>query len=116
MKRRVVVTGMGAVTPVGNTVTETWEAILAGKNGIDYITQFDVSQMKVKIAGEVKNLDVDNYLDPRESRRLDRVAIFALIASIQAYEQAGLENANINRDRFGVFVASGIGGMQTINE
>ena len=115
MKRRVVVTGMGAVTPVGNTVAETWDAIVAGKNGIDFITRCDTSHMKVKIAGEVKNLDVDKYIDPRESRRLDRTAIFALIASKQAYEEAGLPAADFDRDRFGVFVTSGIGGLETIN-
>ena len=76
MKRRVVVTGLGAVTPVGNTVQETWEAIKNGKNGIDDITLFDVSNMKVKIAAEVKNLDVDAYLDKREAKRLDRSIVF----------------------------------------
>jgi 3-oxoacyl-[acyl-carrier-protein] synthase II len=116
MNRRVVITGMGAVTPVGNTVAETWEAIVNGKNGIGFITQFDTSNCKVKIGGEVKNLDVDKYIDPREARRMDRAAIFALIAATEAYADAGLENAAVDRDRFGVFVTSGIGGMQTINE
>lgn len=106
---------MGAVTPVGNTVAETWDAVVNGKNGIDYITQFDVSKMKVRIGGEVKNLDIGKYLELREARRLDRAGIFALIAATQAYEDAGLEGADIDRDRFGVFVTSGIGGMQTIN-
>lgn len=115
MKRRVVVTGMGAVTPIGNTVAQAWEAVLAGKCGIDFITLFDVTDLKVKVAGEVKNLDISKYLDPREARRLDRVAIFAQVAAAQAYNDAGLGNADIDRHRFGVMVSSGIGGMETIN-
>lgn len=116
MKRRVVITGLGAVTPVGNTVDEMWDSLLQGKCGIDFIKQFDASNMKVKIAAEVKDLDVDKYLDPREARRLDRTMILGLIASTQAYEDADLTNAEFDHNRFGVFMASGIGGLSTINE
>ena len=116
MKRRVVVTGLGAVTPVGNTVQETWEAIKNGKNGIDDITLFDVSNMKVKIAAEVKNLDVDAYLDKREAKRLDRSIVFGLIGAMQAYEDARLSDEDYDPYRFGVFVSSGIGGLGTIHE
>lgn len=116
MKRRVVVTGLGAVTSVGNNVQDMWEAIKAGKNGIDYITLFDTSDMKVKIAGEVKNLNPEDYLDKRDVKRLDRTIILGLIAAQEAYQDAGLDKAEINRSRFGTFVASGIGGLNTINE
>ncbi|NLC95883.1 MAG: beta-ketoacyl-[acyl-carrier-protein] synthase II, partial [Bacilli bacterium] len=85
MKRRVVVTGLGAVTSVGNNVQDMWEAIKAGKNGIDYITLFDTSDMKVKIAGEVKNLNPEDYLDKRDVKRLDRTIILGLIAAQEAY-------------------------------
>lgn len=116
MKRRVVVTGLGVVSPVGNNVEEMWESLINGKNGIDFITQFDTSNMKVKIAGEVKNLDVDQYLEPREAKRLDRTMILGLVAAEQAYQSAGLAKSSIDHDRFGVFVSSGIGGLNTINE
>lgn len=117
MKRRVVVIGMGAVTPVGNTVDEMWEGLINGKNGIDFITQFDTSNIKVKIAGEVKNLNSDLYLDPRESRRLDRTTLLALCAATQAYDDSKLANdESLDRDRFGVFVTSGIGGINTISD
>jgi len=116
MKRRVVITGLGAVTSVGNNVKDTWEAIKAGKNGIDYITLFDTSNMKVKIAGEVKNLNPEDFLDKRDAKRLDRAIIFGLIAAQEAYLQAGLDKARINPYRFGTFMASGIGGLGTIND
>lgn len=116
MKRRVVITGMGAVTPVGNNVNEMWENIVNGKNGIDFITQFDTSNMKVKIGGEIKNLDPSLFLDPREYRKLDRVMMLGLVAATQAYQDSQLENADIDHDRFGTFVTSGIGGINTIVE
>ena len=114
MKRRVVVTGMGAITPLGHNVKDTWEQAKQGKNGIDFITLFDASEMKVKIAAEVKDLDPTDYIDKRESKRLDRTIILALIAAQEAYQDSGLENAEIDRDRFGVYVTSGIGGLGTI--
>jgi 3-oxoacyl-[acyl-carrier-protein] synthase II len=116
MKRRVVITGLGAVTSVGNNVEETWEGIKNGKNGISPITLFDTEDMKVKIAGEVKGLDFEQFLDKREIKRLDRVIILGLIASHEAYYDANLENLEIDPYRFGTFVASGIGGLGTIVE
>lgn len=116
MKRRVVITGMGVLSPVGNTVDEMWEALLAGKNGIDKITQFDASNMKVQIAGEVKNFEPEKYLDPKEFRKMDRTLIFGLVAATQAYQDSGLENVEFNKYRFGTFVTSGIGGINTIKE
>lgn len=116
MKRRVVITGLGVVCPVGNNVSEMWESLVNGKHGIDFITQFDTTNMKVKIAGEVKDLNIEEYLDPKEAKRLDRTMIFGLVAAEQAYNSANLQNAQIDRDRFGVFVSSGIGGLNTINQ
>jgi 3-oxoacyl-[acyl-carrier-protein] synthase II len=116
MKRRVVVTGLGAVTPVGNTVTEMWENIKNGKNGIDYITLFDTSHMKVKIAAEVKDLNPETVLDKREAKRLDRSMVLGLLAAHEAYEDSGLGQVEFDHDRFGVFVSSGIGGLGTIHE
>lgn len=116
MKRRVVVTGLGSVTAVGHNVNDTWEAIKNGKNGISEITLFDTTDMKVKIAGEVKNLNPEDYLDKREAKRLDRAIIFGLIAAKEAYIDANLENAEIDPFRFGTFIASGIGGLGTIVE
>lgn len=116
MKRRVVITGLGAVSPVGNNVNDMWEAIKAGKNGIDYIKSFDTSNMRVKIAGEIKNLDFGDYLDPKEYRRNDRVVALGLIAAKEAYLDSNLDDAEFDRYRFGTFVSSGIGGVGTIYE
>ena len=111
--RRVVITGMGAVTSLGNTPEELFENLIEGKNGIAPITHFDASGIKVRIAGEVKNFNPDVYLDPSITRRLDPAFIYALVASKQAYDEAHLPES-INRDRFGVYVSSGIGGLTTI--
>lgn len=116
MKRRVVITGMGVLTPIGNTVEEMWESLQKGKNGIDKITLFDASNMKVQIAGEVKNLEPEAYLEPKEYKKIDRTMLLGLISAIQAYKDAGLENAEFDHDRFGTFVTSGIGGISTIKE
>ncbi len=113
MMRRVVITGMGAVTSLGNTPEELFQNLIEGKNGIAAITHFDASGIKVRIAGEVKNFNPDGYLDPSITRRLDPSFIYALVASKQAYQQAALPES-INRDRFGVYVSSGIGGLTTI--
>ena len=114
MSRRVVVTGMGALTPIGNTADEMWAAAKAGKCGIDFIKIMDVSYHKVKIAGEIKNLDVEQYLDKREIRKMSRYCQFVMVAAKQAYNMSGLANAEIDHDRFGVVVSSGIGGLGTI--
>ncbi|MDX9691371.1 MAG: beta-ketoacyl-ACP synthase II [Acholeplasmataceae bacterium] len=116
MKRRVVVTGMGLVSPVGNTVEESFANLIAGKNGIDFITLFDTTTSKVKIAGEVKNLNFEDFLDRKEIKRSDRVMSLAMIATKEAYAQAKLEGADFDHYRFGTFVGSGIGGLNTIYE
>ncbi len=116
MKRRVVVTGLGAVTPVGNNVNDMWESIKNGKNGIAPITLFDASNMKVKIAGEVKDLDIEKYLEKKEAKRLDRSIILGIVAAQEAYDDANLANIEVDPYRFGTFVSSGIAGLGTINE
>ena len=116
MKKRVVITGMGLLSPVGNTVEESFNNLIAGKNGIDFITLADATNWKVKIAGEIKSLNLEDFLDRKEIKRSDRVMSLAMIAAEEAYQQAKLEGANIDRYRFGVFVGSGIGGLNTIFE
>ncbi|OJU09088.1 MAG: beta-ketoacyl-[acyl-carrier-protein] synthase II [Clostridiales bacterium 43-6] len=111
--KRVVVTGMGAVTPLGNNVDEFWENIKAGKNGIGPITQFDTEDFKVKIAAEVKNLDMSLYMDKKEERRSDRFCQLGMAAAIQAYEDSGLNEDTIDPYELAVIVGSGIGGMTT---
>ena len=114
MQRRVVITGVGAVTPVGNDVPTMWENMLKGVNGIAPITLFDTSNSKVKIAGEVKSLEVEKYIDARQASRLDRAIILGLIAATQAYVQSQLSASDYDPYRFGTFVTSGIGGLTTI--
>ncbi|MBE5926282.1 MAG: beta-ketoacyl-[acyl-carrier-protein] synthase II [Lachnospiraceae bacterium] len=111
--RRVVITGMGAVTPIGNSVSDTWESIKAGKCGIDKITHYDVSNRKVKVAGEVKNLNFEDYIDKKELRKMDKFCAFALIAAREAVEDSGIK-FETDSDRCGVIVSSGIGGLGTI--
>ena len=114
MKRRVVVTGMGVVSPIGNTVDELWESIEQGRCGIDKITHFDTTDFKVKLAAEVKNLDMEAYFSKRDLKFNDRFTQFARIASKQAVIDSALDLEAINLDRMGVLIASGIGGIQTI--
>ncbi|MDY0074452.1 MAG: beta-ketoacyl-ACP synthase II [Acholeplasmataceae bacterium] len=116
MKRRVVVTGMGLLSPVGNTVETSFNNMLAGKNGIDFITLFDASQDKVKIAGEVKNLNFEDFLDKKEIKRSDRVTNLALVAAQEAINQANFMHNTYDPYRIGTFVGSGIGGLNTIFE
>ena len=113
-KRRVVITGMGLVSPVGNDVESSFKALVEGKNGIDFITLMDASEWKVKIAGEVKNLNFEDYIDKKEIRRADRVTNLGLVAATQAFEQSKLDLDKMDPFRFGTFVGSGIGGLTTI--
>jgi 3-oxoacyl-[acyl-carrier-protein] synthase II len=115
-RRRVVVTGLGIVCPVGNTVAEAWSSILAGKSGITRITRFDASQLSSQIAGEVKNFDPATYLSPKEVRRMDRFIHLGLAAGIQAIKDSGLEVNESNAERVGVNIGSGIGGLPMIEE
>lgn len=114
MGRRVVVTGMGCLSPVGNNVQETWDSLLAGKSGAGEITLFDASQHKTRFAAEVKGFDPVSLFGSKEARRMDRFTQFATAATQEALEQAGLKIDETNRDRIGVLIGSGIGGIGTI--
>ena len=115
-KQRVVVTGLGVVAPVGNTVETYWEALLAGKNGIDRITHFDASRHDSQIAGEVKDFDPHQYLERKQAKRMDRFAQFGLVASIQALDDAQLEITELNADQVGVMIGTGIGGIKVLED
>ena len=115
-RRRVVVTGLGIVSPVGNTVAETWQNIVAGKSGIARITRFDASTFASQIAGEVKNFDVATYLSPKEARRMDVFIHYGMAAGVQAFKDAGIEVTEQNADRIGVNIGSGIGGLSMIED
>jgi 3-oxoacyl-[acyl-carrier-protein] synthase II len=116
MKRRVVVTGMGAVTPVGNSVAEFWEALRAGKSGIDRVTKFDPADFATRIAGEVKNFDPLNYIDKKEARRMDTAEQYSIATSQQAYDDAKLNSDSFDPCRAGVVIGSGIGGIETLEK
>ncbi len=111
--KRVVVTGMGALTPLGNSVDEYWNGLINGVSGADMITLFDASKFRTKFACEVKNFDPTQFLDRKEARKIDRFTQFALVVSDQAMADAGLTKDNINPDRIGVVLGSGIGGLIT---
>ena len=111
--KRVVVTGMGAITPLGNTVDDYWEGLVNGVSGAAMITQFDASKFRTKFACEVKGFEPTQWLDKKEARKIDRFTQFALVVSDQAMADAGLDKENINADRVGVVFASGIGGLIT---
>ncbi|MBC6490610.1 beta-ketoacyl-ACP synthase II [Flavihumibacter stibioxidans] len=111
--KRVVVTGMGALTPVGNTLEEYWNGLINGVPGAANITSFDASKFKTRFACEVKNFDATQYLDRKEARKIDRFTQFALVVSDEAMADAGLNKENINPDRIGVVFGSGIGGLIT---
>ncbi len=115
-RRRVVVTGLGIVSPVGNTVAEAWEGIVAGRNGIGPITRFDASAFKSRMAGEVKGFDIGAYLSPKEARRMDAFIHYGMAAGIQAIRDAGLEVTPDNAERIGVNIGSGIGGLPMIED
>ena len=112
--RRVVVTGLGAITPIGNSVSQMWESVKAGKCGIDKITLFDTTDRKVTLAGEVKNYVPEEFLDKREARKMDRYVQFAMAAANEAMKDAGLDMKKEDTSRCGCIVSSGIGGLGTI--
>lgn len=114
--KRVVVTGLGALTPLGKSVPEYWDGLVNGVSGAGPITQFDTSKFKTKFACELKDFEPTNYLDRKEARKIDRFTQLALIASDQAVEDAGINKANVDVDRVGVIFASGIGGLITFQE
>jgi len=115
-RRRVVITGLGIVCPIGNTVAEAWSSVLAAKSGIGRITHFDPGLLSSRIAGEVKNFDVAAYLSPKEARRMDRFIHLGIAAGVQALKDSGLEVTETNAVRIGVNIGSGIGGLPMIEE
>src|SRR5512141_1460846 len=113
-RRRVVVTGVGLISPVGNGVEESWSALVAGKSGIGPITLFDASTFHTRIAGEVKGFDPEQWMDRKEVRRNDRFIHFALAAGDMAMKDSGLDMARTNPERVGVVIGSGLGGLSTL--
>ena len=116
MERRVVVTGIGAVTPIGNTTAEFWAGIKAGKCGIDEITKVDTSDLKVKLAAEVKNYNPEDYFDRRTARRMDLYSQYAVVASREALKDSGITAENTDMNRVGTIIGSGIGGLNTMEK
>jgi 3-oxoacyl-[acyl-carrier-protein] synthase II len=114
MKQRVVITGLGVLSPVGNDAGEFWRALLEGRNGIQRIERFDPSDFDSHIAGELKGFDPGAHLDAKEVRRTDRFVQYALVASQQAFDHSGLDKDKIDPNRFAVIIGSGIGGIQTL--
>ena len=114
MKRRVVITGLGAITPVGNNVNDFWNSIKEGRNGIDVITHFDTSDFKVKLAAEVKDFKAENYMDRKQAKRMDRFSQFAIAATKEALLDSKLDLENYDKERISIIFGSGIGGIETI--
>ena len=113
MQNRIVITGMGVISPVGNDVETTWNNIVAGNSGIGPITHFDASDFKTRIAAQVKDFDATELFGSKDARHMDRNAHFGLASAIQAYENSKLEITDSNRDRIGAVIGSGIGGLGT---
>ena len=113
---RVVVTGMGILSSLGLNVATTWEGLITGKSGIDYITLFDPEHFETKFAGEVKGFEATDYINRKDARRMDRFTQLAVVASLQAVEQAGLKINSNNQDSIGIIIGSGIGGLTTLFE
>jgi 3-oxoacyl-[acyl-carrier-protein] synthase II len=114
--KRIVVTGMGAITPLGNSVQDYWTNLVNGVSGADFITLFDASKFKTRFACEIKNFDPTNFMEKKEARKIDRFTQTALVASDEAVKDAGISRDNVNVDRVGVVFASGIGGLITFQE
>jgi 3-oxoacyl-[acyl-carrier-protein] synthase II len=115
-RRRVVVTGLGVISPLGNDVASTWSALLAGRSGIGAITRFDASTFRAQIAGEVKGFDVTRYIPAKDARRMDLFIQYGVAASVQAIGDSGIEITDANRERIGCMVGAGIGGLPWIEE
>lgn len=116
MEKRVVITGLGAITPIGKNVEETWKGIKEKKCGIDKITLFDTTNYKTTLAAEVKNYEASEHFDAKQAKRLDRSSQFAMIAAREAMQDSGITQENTDFERMGVFVSSGIGGLKTIQD
>jgi 3-oxoacyl-[acyl-carrier-protein] synthase II len=115
-QRRVVITGIGCVTPIGNNVEEFWSSLCEGRSGIRKITYFDASSFSSQIAGEVKNFDTSAYIDSKGVRRLDKFAQYAIVSSYMALEDSGIELEKVNKEKAGVLLGSGIGGLKVIED
>ena len=113
---RVVITGMGAVTPLGNSAETLWEGLKAGKNGIKEITKFDASETGISVAGELKDFDPKNYMDRKVAKRMDEFSQYGVAAAVQAVEMSGIDVEKTDMDRFGVIVGSGIGGLNAMEQ
>lgn len=114
--KRVVVTGLGALTPIGNNIQEYWEGLVAGKSGAAPITHFDASKFKTQFACEVKNFDISAYIDRKEARKMDKFSQYAIVASDEAIKDAGLDFDKLDKDRIGVIWGAGIGGLETFQD
>ena len=114
--KRIVVTGIGALTPIGNNLDDYWESLINGVSGADMITQFDASKFKTRFACEIKGFDPEAFMEKKEARKLDRFSQIALVASDQAVQDAGITKDNVDHDRVGVIFASGIGGLNTFTD
>ncbi|RKD27815.1 3-oxoacyl-[acyl-carrier-protein] synthase II [Caminicella sporogenes DSM 14501] len=115
-RKRVVVTGIGVISPIGNGKENYWESLKNGVNGVDKITRFDASELSAQIAAEVKDFDPHDYIDKKEAKRMDRFTQFAIAASKMAVEDSKIDLDKINRDRFGVVLGSGVGGIETLEK
>jgi len=115
-KRRIAVTGLGVVSPVGSTVASAWEAILRGESGIGPITRFDVSAFPTRFGGAVRGFSVEDYMSAKEARRVDEFMHYGIAAGVQAVSDAGVDFERVDRDRCGVIAGAGIGGLWTIEE
>jgi 3-oxoacyl-[acyl-carrier-protein] synthase II len=116
IRKRVVVTGVGAITPIGNTQVEYWEGLLAARNGIDYVTLFDASGHDCRIAGEVKNYDPHDHMERKDAKRMDRFAQFGVSAAKQALKDANLVINDLNAEQIGVIIGSGVGGIKVMED
>lgn len=116
MKKRVVVTGLGAITPIGSGIDMFWSALTRGESGIGVITKFDASEYTTRIAGEVKDFDAGRYIDKKEAKRMDRFTQFAVAATRMALDDAGINLEHEDRTRIGTFIGTGIGGMETLHD
>jgi len=112
--RRVVITGIGALTPLGLTADETWDALLAGRSGIETVTKFDTSELNTRFAGELKGFEAKNYMDRKEARRLDPYIHYALVATEQALTDSGIDLSKETPTDIGVLIASGTGGLTSL--
>ena len=114
--KRVVVTGLGALTPIGNTVAEYWEGLAKGQSGCGPITKFDAEKFRTRFACELKDFKVENYINPKEARKMDPFTQYAVVASDEAIADAGFDMETLNKNKVGVIWGSGIGGLKTFED